>query len=401
MNKLRRIALYEYKRNVFKKSFLLTLLSVPLMMALSIGTGFIIETARDDDRPVGYVDQAGVLRRAIPAPAVSRFSQPVELVSFETEAAARASLEGGEILAYYLLPADYRQTRNVKLVYLRQPGENAARQFFDFLQINLISTASPEFAYRAAAGTEITVRSLDGKRTVPSAGPTFGLLMPLIIIGAFLGLLFMSSGYLMSALSDEKENRTIELLVTSASTQQIIAGKVIGILAIALTILAAWILVAGLGVFLAFQAGVGWFQDLKLDWGIILASAVIAVPAFVLAAALLAALGAMVTTAQEGQSLSVILVIMHMAPLYISWGFLTYPNSPLAVALSILPFTSLMTVAMRNLFSAVPACQVAASVCMQVPFALGAIWLAGRAFRLGMLRYGQRLSWHSLLPSRH
>jgi ABC-2 type transport system permease protein len=145
---------------------------------------------------------------------------------------------------------------------------------------------------------------------------------------------------------------------------------------------------------------VGWFQDLELDWGIILASAVIAVPAFVLAAALLAALGAMVTTVQEGQSLSVILVILHMAPLYIIWGFLTHPNSPLAVGMSLLPFTSLMTVAMRNLFSAVPAWQVAASVCIQIPFALGAIWLAGRAFRLGMLRYGQRLSWRSLLPSR-
>ena len=174
----------------------------------------------------------------------------------------------------------------------------------------------------------------------------------------------------------------------------------LGILAISLTLLAAWILVAGLGIFLAFQAGVGWFQDLELDWGIILASAAIAVPAFVLAAALLAALGAMVTTAQEGQSLSMILVILHLTPLWISWGFLTHPNSPLAVTLSILPFTSLMTVAMRNLFSAVPAWQVAASVCIQVPLALGAIWLAGRAFRLGMLRYGQRLTWRSLLPER-
>jgi ABC-2 type transport system permease protein len=370
------------------------------MMALSIGTGFIIETVRDNDQSIGYVDQAGVLSQAIPAPIVSRFSQPIKLVSYKTEAAARASLEAGEIQAYYLLPADYPATRRVRLVSLKEPGENAAQQFYDFLQINLMASGPPELAYRAAAGTNITVRSINGRREVPDSGPTFGILMPLIITGAFLGLLFMSSGYLMSALADEKENRTIEILVTSASEQQIIGGKVFGILAISLTLLAAWTVVVNLGILVAVRAGVGWFQNLEMDWGIILASAAIAIPAFVLASALMAALGATVTTSQEGQSLSMIFVILHIAPVYISWGFLTHPNSLLAVSLSILPFTSLITVAMRNIFGYVPAWQVIASVCVQTLGATGAIWLAGRAFRLGMLRYGQRLSWRRLVSLR-
>jgi ABC-2 type transport system permease protein len=400
MNKFWRVALYEYQRNVFKKSFLMTLFSVPLMMALSIGTGFVIETARDKDQPVGYVDQAGVLAKAIPAPAGSSFDAPVELIAFQTEADAQASLEAGEIQAYYLLPADYLKTRHVRLVYLKEPGDNAARQFYDFLQINLMSSLSPELASRAAAGTDFTVRSMDGRREVPDSGPTFGLLMPLIVTGAFLALLFMSSGYLMSALTEEKENRTIEILATSVSEKQMIGGKVLGILAIGLTLLATWTLVAMLGIFLAARAGVGWFQDLGMDWSIILASAAIAIPAYVLAAALMAALGAMVSTTQEGQSISIIFVFLHIAPIYISWGFLNHPNDSFAVLLSILPFTSLMTVGMRNLFSSVPAWQVAASVGVQTLCALAGIWLAGRAFRLGMLRYGQRLSGRSLLSSK-
>ena len=157
-----------------------------------------------------------------------------------------------------------------------------------------------------------------------------------------------------------------------------------------------WALIVFLGISAARQMGIGWFQHLGMDWGVVLATAAIAIPAYVLAAALMTAIGTMVTTMQEGQSISSIFVILHMIPLYLGIAFLNNPDSSLAVTLSLLPFTSLMTIAMRNLFYSVPAWQVAISICVQTLSALGAIWLASRAFRLGMLRYGQRLRWRRL-----
>ena len=129
----------------------------------------------------------------------------------------------------------------------------------------------------------------------------------------------------------------------------------------------------------------------------ILATLAIAVPAYMLTIALMTAIGAAVTTTQEGQSVSAIFFILHLAPLYISWIFINDPHGTLAVGLSILPFTALMTTGMRNLFTIVPAWQIMLSVAVQVACALGALWLAGRALRLGMLRYGQRLSLRGLL----
>jgi ABC-2 type transport system permease protein len=152
-----------------------------------------------------------------------------------------------------------------------------------------------------------------------------------------------------------------------------------------------------IGIHISVWVGVGWFQNLEMDWGVILASSIIAIPAFFLTAALMAALGAMVTTNQEGQSLSMIFVILHIIPIYISWGYLNHPNSLWSIILSVLPFTSLLTVGMRNIFSYVPPWQVAASFIVQAFFAAGGIWLAGKAFRLGMLQYGKRLSWRSLV----
>ena len=200
----------------------------------------------------------------------------------------------------------------------------------------------------------------------------------------------------MSAIADEKENRVMVILVTSVSPIQLIGGKIMGIVAISFTLLGSWALVTIVGIFTAGKMGVAWFSDLSMDWRIIFSAIAIAIPAYVLAAALMTAIGSMVSTVQEGQSVSAIFFILHIIPLYVSWIFLNKPHGTLAVLLSFLPFTALMTVGMRNLFTIVPIWQVLVSVLVQIVFALGALWLAIRAFRLGMLRYGQRLMWGKL-----
>jgi ABC-2 type transport system permease protein len=381
MKHLWKVALNEYQRNVFKRSFILLMISVPAFISLSIGLGVFMESLEDNPLPVGYVDHAGVFSTMANAPEmrsiqVAKYEEPLEFVAYPDEEQAGAALLDGKIQVYYVLPADYAETRHVMQIFIEKPGENAER---------------------AAAGTSVTVRSMDGRRTIPSGGPTFGLLMPLFITMAFLFMILMSSGYTMSAIAEEKENRTMEVLVTSISTSELVAGKIMGIVAIGLTLLLTWTLVGVTGIGVARQLGVAWFQDLGIDWRIVLATLAIAIPAYVLVIALMSAIGAAVTTTQEGQSVSAIFFVLHLAPLYISWVFINDPHGPLAVGLSILPFTALMTIGMRNLFTIVPTWQIMLSMVVQIACALGALWLAGRALRLGMLRYGQRLSLRGLL----
>lgn len=405
MNLLWRVAAFEYRRNVFKKSFLFTLLSVPFFIAFSIGIGLFIESNRVDPRPVGIVDHAGVFTEAALAPETIAFwaagyAEPVEFTVYTNEEEARLVLESDAIQAYYVLPAGYITTRRVEQVYLEKPGENAERQFFDFLQLNLAAQQPSEIATRVAAGTQVIVRSMDGSRLIPNSGPTFGLLMPLFITMAFLAMMMMASGYMMSAVAEEKENRTMEILVTSISPFQLITGKIVGIVAISMTLLSTWTVVVLVGIFIAARMGVAWFGNLAMDWRITLATLAIALPAFVLATALMTAIGSMVATEQEGQSVSTIFVLLHMVPLYASMIFINQPHSTLAVILSLLPFTSLLTIGMRNLFTIVPAWQVLVSAVVQIVCALGGLWLASRAFRLGMLRYGQRLMWVGLFKTK-
>jgi ABC-2 type transport system permease protein len=397
MSKLWRIALYEYQRNVFKRSFLLALLSVPLLMGVNVGVGLLIESLRNDNSPVGYVDHAGLFADPIPVP-VTGSGKPVHFTPFQTEEDARAALEAGDVQAYYIVAADYLETKDIGLFYLQEPGRNATRQFYDFIQINLLADYPAAIARRAALiGDSVTVRSLDGRRQVPGGGPTFGIIMPLLIGFAFLFLLLMSSGYLMQAVVDEKENRTMEILVTSVSPFEFIGGKVLGIVAISLTQLIAWTAVSVLAIAIAGRLGIGWFQNPSLDWGPLLATIALAIPSYVLASALMTAVGATVTSAQESQSAGALFFVLHLSPMWLAWAIVKTPNATLATTLSFLPFTSLMTVTLRNIFGAVPLWQIAASIAIQTACAVGALWIAGRALRLGMLRYGQRLNVREIL----
>ncbi len=396
MSKLWSVAWHEYRRNVFKKSFILALLSVPLLIGVNIGLIAFMVSRENHNLPLGYVDHAGLLADPIAAP-VGPSEEAIELISFETEDEAREALESKEIQAYYVVTPDYFETSGADLFYLKEPGENASRQFYDFIRANLVVDQPPEIAIRAAEGSNIIVRTPDGSREF-RGGPTLGAVLPVLLSIAFIFLVLMSSGYLMGAVVEEKENRTMEVLITSLSPSKLIGAKVLGIVAIGLTQMAAWLLVGVLAVLIGGQLlGIGWFQNPGLDWPSILKVVAIAIPSYVLASALMTAIGCTVAQAQEGQQIGALFFMLFMIPLYAIMLIGETPNAAPSVVLTLLPFTSLMTMGFRSLFSVVPLWQVAASVAIQMTCAAGALWLAGRAFRLGMLRYGQRLSLREIL----
>ena len=80
-----------------------------------------------------------------------------------------------------------------------------------------------------------------------------------------------------------------------------------------------------------------------------------------------------------------------MLPIYVAQPMIETPNGSIPMLLSFLPFTSMMTTGLRNMTIAVPLWQMLLSVAIQSACAASALWLAAGAFRIGMLRYGQRL----------
>ena len=400
MNKLLMVAGHEFRRHALKWSYILVLLSVPLMVGLNVGLGMIMSSLENNDAPVGYVDQAGFLDDPLQAPLTSS-KERIELRAYASETLAMEALEAGAIQGYYVFPPEYPTPNHVELFFEQRMGDDAQRQFFDFVQINLVRDLPAAEAERVARGTEITIRSPDGTRNFPSSGPGIGNFIPLVIALAFIFLILISSGSLMTGLAEEKENRMMEVLMTSVSPTQMIGGKIVAIVAMGLLQLVVWFGFLALAVWIGAEGmEVEFFQNVELNWGTVIQIVAVALPSYVAASALMFLLGTTLAQVQEGQSLGAFFFIIFFLPFYMVILIVESPSSAPALIMTLLPFTSLMTIALRSLFFSVPLWQILVSVVIQTGFAVSMIWLAGRAYRLGMLRYGKRLSLKEILPRR-
>jgi len=394
MSKLWLVALHEYRRHVFNRRFIFGLLSVPLVIVLLIGLIFLIIAMENNTTPIGYVDYSGLLSDPLPAPRPTAPDRPVPLIAFANETDAQAALDAGRIQAYYVLPADYRITGVLRVVHINQLKSPASQQFYNFLGANLLKGTNPAIAARLVKGADVTVQSADSSRSL-SSDNWFSFVFPMIAGIGFIIAMFTSGGYLMQAVVEEKENRTMEVVITSVSSDQFMAGKIVGDTCVGLTQILAWLLLIVIPILVERNA-VPFLQGLRLSSQTLAVLVFTMLPSFVLVAALMAAIGATVTEAREGQQMTGLISLPIWVPYMLIGLLMSNPNSPLSLALSMIPFTAPVAMLVRDGLTILPVWQIALSSAIQILCAVAAIWLAGRAFRLGMLRYGKRLSWREL-----
>lgn len=394
MSKAWRVALHEYSQHVFNKRFLAGLLSVPFVTALLIGLIFLIFAMENNTRPVGYVDHSGLLTDPVAPPEVEPPTKPVEFRAYPDESTAMDALEAGEIAAYYVIPEDYLTAGRLSMVHIEDVKDAARYQFYDFLTVNLLRDYDLAVAERLVEPEEVIVQSADGSRSM-SSNNWFNILVPLIAAIAFVIAMFTAGGYLMQAVVDEKENRTMEVLMTSVSPNQFMAGKIVGDIAIGLTQILAWVGFVVVGI-LAFRSRLEFLQGIEVSPQTLLLAAVILLPAFVMVCALMALIGATVSESREGQQMTGLVAMPIWIPYMLTGVIIGSPNAPIVVAFSLFPLTAPLTLLIRQGMTIIPAWQIALSSIILILSAAGSVWLAGRAFRLGMLRYGKRLRWKEI-----
>ena len=391
MRKFRLIARREYLTNVRRRTFLLVTIGMPVLilalMALSIVAG---ESSQGDASTLGYVDRSGVLAAGKDNPGFR---------SFPTVEAADASLKAGDIRGYYLLSPDYPSSGKAQLFYWqRQPDTGLQTRFDSFLKANLVAGLEPAVAARVLAGpTDLVVRSADGKREMNGEG--FASLILPFVLGLFFSFALMNaSGYLLRAVADEKENRTIEIMTTSVSPGQFIAGKAVGLVGVALTQVILWALVVlgGLAVTALF---VDSLAAIHVSWSLILLLVAYFLPLFTLASTLMIMLGVAVNDTRQGQQIAGVFSFLFLMPLLFSSLLGSNPDGPLMVVLTLFPTTSLLTVAIRWAATLVPVWQIVASWLILVGCAGAGLWLAPKVFRHGMLRYGRRMTLRAMFSA--
>jgi ABC-2 type transport system permease protein len=395
MSKIWQVITFEYAQHVFRKRFLFGLFSLPVFIGVMGIVIFLLVRSEFNLEPIGYVDRSGLLPSPESLANGENQTGWIKLIAFNTEEGAQQALQSEQIQAYYLLDADYLETRQAKLVALEDPSAVATNQFGQFVRVNLLADFPPEIVQRITQGNQLVVRSIDGTRQFVE-GDWLGFVLPFLVGFIFLVAVFATSGYLLQAVVEEKENRTMELLITSISANKLMAGKILGIIGIGLTQLIVWF-----GMVLLLFLVSSFFIDLP-RWisgsiGYLALAVVLFVPAFVMLAALMVAVGATLTDVQEAQQVTSIFTLPLFIPFWFALTLINHPNGPVAIGLSFFPFTAPITLAIRAGFASIPFWELVLSLGVLIGCAVFAVWFAGRAFRLGMLRYGQRVAWREFL----
>lgn len=392
MTKIWQVIKYEYTRHVFRKRFLVILLSLPMAVIALVLLSYMIASFAINTTPVGYIDPANVIDEAlIVEEGGSVFDPVISFLPYSDEAQALEALESGVIQAFFILPEDYPESLDVQLTYLEEPDNTVQDQFTDIVQNSLIAAENltPEVEERLKESSLITFVALDDSREVRE-DQWFLIFTPFIAGAMFIIVVMSNGGYLLQAVVEEKENRTMEIVITSVSPNQLMTGKIIGNIAVGLTQLVVWLIFLWIGLSIG---GNFWpvLKGFSLPANYILVMLLVMLPAFVMVAALMAAIGSTMTEMREAQQVSGMFSLSITIPFYVSTIIMENPNGTLAMILSYFPLSAPITILMRMAFTVVPTWQLAINVAILVLFAIFAIWFAGKAFRMGMLQYGKKL----------
>jgi ABC-2 type transport system permease protein len=213
-----------------------------------------------------------------------------------------------------------------------------------------------------------------------------------------LGMLLMMSQLMygmtiLTAVMEEKETRLSEVLFSSVSAFPFLMGKLIGVVLVAITQFVIW--GALVGVFALYGAAVIAAQGISVSMPQIpLLHFIYAALFFILGyftySTLYALVGAVVTSQEESQGVSLFVVIPLVFAFYMVFPIIRNPDSRLAFWASIAPFLSPITMPVRIVAQTPPVWEIALSLLINAATVVLVTWLSSRIYRIGMLMYGKR-----------
>ncbi|MBN1921403.1 MAG: ABC transporter permease [Anaerolineae bacterium] len=398
MAKVWLVAKQEYHRIAGKKSFLIATLGIPILFIGLMVVIALITIFSEDGRAIGYVDYAGILQPDALEAIGQDTKHYVEILPYNDEASALAALEAGELQGYYVIPSDYLSAPSVERVTLDQPVSDRGRSdFWDFMRANLVRQLPEAEAQRLYEGAKLSLRTMDGKRQTSDAD-FLSAFFPAIAAILFVFSVLGTGGYMLQAITDEKENRTMEVLMTTLSPEQLMGGKALGLLGVALTQIGLWGATLAVGLIVA-PLFIADFPKITIPWSMAIVGVLYFLPSLVLISGMMITIGATVSETRQGQQISGILNLAFNFPMFFVMVIMGNPNHPFTVALSLFPTTSFITILLRWGFTTIPTWQLIVSWILLAGTAWFSIHFAARVFRLGMLHYGQPLTFKGILTA--
>ena len=405
------VARFELLSVVKRWSYLIATFGLPLFLAgvsgtvLGVQTYFLSQRAAQSSE-FGLIDHAGVIDRSGFAPRDGRrvwSANGSEIVLYEDGDLANQDLASGRLRALYVVQEDYLQSGEVRAIQsektplLSMRGTTIEPMLRSLLRKSLLEG-------RLAADVQervLTPAHFVRARLGPDGDQTTGLnealdLLVRTTIPLFLGILLLTallsaSGYLVQTVATDKESKIVEVLLSSVSPEEILAGKLLGLGVAGLVQFAVW---SSMVVLVAITASTALASVVAVPWQAISVAPVLFVLGYLFLGSLMLATAALGANAAESQKLTMGWALLAIVPLMVLVILLEEPHGMAGQILTWIPFTSPLTVIIRLAVepSGIAWWEVAGAITVLLLSTWLSIRIGARLFRVGFLLTGSRPS---------
>ena len=421
----------EFLQRVTKKSFIITTILFPvLMIGLMIAPALIMAFSTTETKEIYVIDHSGIVAQNL------KSSDEVSFVIADEGAPDTLRTHGNSYGVLFIGNNIVEKPGNVQL-YTGEASSMAVErtitsQMEEIIKDEKLKQYNIENINEILRNVETTVTLQTFRTDSDNEESTSSSSMVSYAIGTLLSLvlymfLLMYGQMVMPSIIEEKNNRVLEVMVSSVKPTQLMVGKILGIGSVAVTQIAIWgvLISSAVGILLpmllpadimaqatALNAGTLDSSASNVDadlLGVIAAAGNVAyiVKLFALMAAFLlggflfyasmfAAIGSAVDNIQDASQLQTAAIMPIIIALVISMSVATDPNSPLAFWTSLVPFTSPMIMMMRIPFG-IATWEIALSLGILYISIIGMIWIAAKIYRVGIFMYGKKPSLKELI----
>ena len=424
----------EFKERVYKKSFIIATLAMPLLiLVLSAAPTLIMFYAKGETKHISVIDNSGIVAGQLSSNEEVIFSTS-ESGDLQTELKRSLDEEGFGVL---YIGADIIDSPSNVQLYTNSSSsmmieESIASQIKEIIETERLKAYDienlNEILDKVRANVTLTTfRNSDTQESKASSSAVAGF------VGVALGFvlyffLVIYGSIVMSSIIEEKNSRILEVLVSTVRPFDMMMGKILGVALVAATQIAIWgVLIVAIssialpmmmpqeimssveavrgGVDVTTLATSGIDTDMVTAMASLTNTGYIAqmvgllllfmVGGFLLYAAMYAAVGASVDTAQDAQQLTTPITIPIILAFITTTMVMNDPNSPLVVWLSMIPFTSPI-VMMARIPSGIPTWEIAVSLVALYATFVVMVWFAGKIYRVGIFMHGKKPTFKDL-----
>lgn len=425
MNKIGLIIKREYLTRVRKRSFIImTFLGPLLMAAIYIIPIMLALNANYDHLRVAVIDDSNCFEDHFECNDKHTF---ITMHGMPVDSVKRHVINGVFDMAIYV-PAFTNQPKAVVYSVRQVPMEvetyisNVMKKEIEDQKLQA-KGINPKEVHSVKTDINLTIMRMDEngneKETFTKVQFSLGIALAMLV---YMFIIFFG-GQVMQGVAEEKTNRIIEVIVSSVKPFQLMMGKIIGVSLVALTQFVLWILLTGV-LYVGFSAYIGishpdmltqgtlMGQEItsnsimnnesvqsivqvvqSIDFGIIIACfLVFFILGYLLYATLYAAIGSLVDNNTDSQQFTLPVTVPLLVAIISSFYIVNNPDSSLSVWLSMIPFTSPISMMVRIPFG-VPIWQVVVSIVLLAGTFVLMTWIAAKIYRTGILMYGKKLTY--------